>query len=228
MTRAGAVAVMVGIAVTLAGCGGSPASHRHDAGPATTSTTGTRTSAADTAAGALHPDLGPFAGYTWNGDVNSAHADWTVPRLLPSSVRGEAANWIGAEAPGPRRGAPFVQVGVNEGDTDGAGAAFYYAFYSTTKLHFHPVHLFDTAKSPPTGFFDNLRGPDMKEPETLSELVEDFNMNASNHHPDIDIRWNKVTLTLSTHSEGGLTAKDFSMARQCSAIFARHSGRAGR
>jgi len=34
------------------------------------------------------------------------------------------------------------------------------------------------------------------------------------HHPDIDIRWNKVTLTLSTHSEGGLTAKDFKLAKQ--------------
>ncbi len=34
------------------------------------------------------------------------------------------------------------------------------------------------------------------------------------HHPDIDIRWNKVTLALSTHSEGGLTAKDFKLARQ--------------
>ena len=32
------------------------------------------------------------------------------------------------------------------------------------------------------------------------------------HHPDIDIRWNKVTLTLSTHSEGGLTVKDFDLA----------------
>ena len=42
------------------------------------------------------------------------------------------------------------------------------------------------------------------------------------HHPDIDIRWNKVTLTLSTHSEGGLTAKDFSMARQCGEIFSRY------
>jgi 4a-hydroxytetrahydrobiopterin dehydratase len=42
------------------------------------------------------------------------------------------------------------------------------------------------------------------------------------HHPDIDIRWNKVTLTLSTHSEGGLTGKDFSMARACSALYARH------
>jgi 4a-hydroxytetrahydrobiopterin dehydratase len=42
------------------------------------------------------------------------------------------------------------------------------------------------------------------------------------HHPDIDIRWNKVTLTLSTHSEGGLTSKDFVMARECDAIHARH------
>ena len=29
------------------------------------------------------------------------------------------------------------------------------------------------------------------------------------HHPDINIRWNKVTLVLSTHSESGLTEKDF-------------------
>ncbi len=34
------------------------------------------------------------------------------------------------------------------------------------------------------------------------------------HHPDIDIRWNKVALTLTTHSEGGLTEKDFKLARQ--------------
>ena len=34
------------------------------------------------------------------------------------------------------------------------------------------------------------------------------------HHPDIDIRWNKVTLTLTTHSAGGLTEKDFKLARQ--------------
>jgi 4a-hydroxytetrahydrobiopterin dehydratase len=32
------------------------------------------------------------------------------------------------------------------------------------------------------------------------------------HHPDIDIRWNKVRLSLSTHSEGGLTARDFDVA----------------
>ena len=35
------------------------------------------------------------------------------------------------------------------------------------------------------------------------------------HHPDIDIRWNKVTLVLSTHDEGGLTQKDFALATKC-------------
>jgi 4a-hydroxytetrahydrobiopterin dehydratase len=34
------------------------------------------------------------------------------------------------------------------------------------------------------------------------------------HHPDIDIRWNKVTLTLTTHDAGGLTRKDFALARR--------------
>lgn len=32
------------------------------------------------------------------------------------------------------------------------------------------------------------------------------------HHPDIDIRWNRVTLVLTTHDAGGLTAKDFELA----------------
>ena len=34
----------------------------------------------------------------------------------------------------------------------------------------------------------------------------------ADHHPDIDIRWNKVTLTLSTHSAGGITSKDLDLA----------------
>jgi 4a-hydroxytetrahydrobiopterin dehydratase len=34
------------------------------------------------------------------------------------------------------------------------------------------------------------------------------------HHPDIDIRWNKITLVLSTHSAGGLTENDFALATQ--------------
>ncbi|PHX93347.1 MAG: 4a-hydroxytetrahydrobiopterin dehydratase [Pedosphaera sp.] len=32
------------------------------------------------------------------------------------------------------------------------------------------------------------------------------------HHPDIDVRWNKVTLALTTHDAGGLTEKDFVLA----------------
>jgi len=32
------------------------------------------------------------------------------------------------------------------------------------------------------------------------------------HHPDMLIRWNKVTLTLSTHDAGGITEKDFASA----------------
>jgi 4a-hydroxytetrahydrobiopterin dehydratase len=35
---------------------------------------------------------------------------------------------------------------------------------------------------------------------------------AANHHPDIDIRWNKVRLVLSTHSAGGLTVLDIALA----------------
>lgn len=42
----------------------------------------------------------------------------------------------------------------------------------------------------------------------------------ANHHPDLLIRWNRVTLTLSTHSAGGLTAADFALARQISALAA--------
>jgi 4a-hydroxytetrahydrobiopterin dehydratase len=38
------------------------------------------------------------------------------------------------------------------------------------------------------------------------------------HHPDIDIRWNKVALVLSTHSAGGLTPLDFDLAAKISAL----------
>jgi 4a-hydroxytetrahydrobiopterin dehydratase len=36
-----------------------------------------------------------------------------------------------------------------------------------------------------------------------------------NHHPDIDVRFDQVTLTLSTHDQGGITEKDFLLAKQC-------------
>lgn len=41
---------------------------------------------------------------------------------------------------------------------------------------------------------------------------------AADHHPDIDIRWNKVTLRLATHSKGGVTDLDFKLAGEISAL----------
>ena len=47
----------------------------------------------------------------------------------------------------------------------------------------------------------------------VAELAEE-----AGHHPDIDIRYNKVTLVLSTHSAGGLTNKDVVLAQQIEAL----------
>ncbi len=38
---------------------------------------------------------------------------------------------------------------------------------------------------------------------------------ADQHHPDILIRWNLVTLTLTTHDDGGISKKDFDLAAKC-------------
>jgi 4a-hydroxytetrahydrobiopterin dehydratase len=38
------------------------------------------------------------------------------------------------------------------------------------------------------------------------------------HHPDVAISWNTVTVTISTHSEGGLTAADFELAAKIDAL----------
>lgn len=35
---------------------------------------------------------------------------------------------------------------------------------------------------------------------------------AMNHHPDLEISWDKVTVSIATHSEGGITAADFELA----------------
>ncbi|WP_433801874.1 4a-hydroxytetrahydrobiopterin dehydratase [Actinomycetospora sp. CA-084318] len=43
------------------------------------------------------------------------------------------------------------------------------------------------------------------------------------HHPDIDIRYSTLTFRLSTHSEGGLTAKDPDLARRISAAIDQHA-----
>jgi 4a-hydroxytetrahydrobiopterin dehydratase len=47
----------------------------------------------------------------------------------------------------------------------------------------------------------------------VGELAEQ-----AGHHPDIDIRYNRVRLALTTHDAGGLTQKDFDLAAQAQRI----------
>ncbi len=47
----------------------------------------------------------------------------------------------------------------------------------------------------------------------LADLAE-----RENHHPDIDIRYRRVTVRWTTHSEGGITARDRELAEQTSAL----------
>jgi 4a-hydroxytetrahydrobiopterin dehydratase len=49
----------------------------------------------------------------------------------------------------------------------------------------------------------------MKFVNAVAQLAE-----AAWHHPDMDIRWNQVTLALTTHDADGLTRKDFALARK--------------
>jgi 4a-hydroxytetrahydrobiopterin dehydratase len=48
-----------------------------------------------------------------------------------------------------------------------------------------------------------------------------FLAEAANHHPDITINYNRVTLALITHSENALTEKDFNLATQIERLTAR-------
>lgn len=48
-----------------------------------------------------------------------------------------------------------------------------------------------------------------------------FDAEAADHHPDLQVSYRKVTVTWSTHSEGGVTTKDFDGARQSDMIAAR-------
>ena len=51
--------------------------------------------------------------------------------------------------------------------------------------------------------------------DRLAELAE-----GENHHPDIDIRYRKVTVRWTTHSEGGITERDRAMAERTTALAA--------
>lgn len=62
------------------------------------------------------------------------------------------------------------------------------------------------------GFKSFLNGIDFV--NQVARLAED-----NNHHPDIEIHWNKITLKFTTHDESGLTEKDFNLAQHCERIF---------
>ncbi len=47
----------------------------------------------------------------------------------------------------------------------------------------------------------------------VADLAESMN-----HHPDIDIRYTKITATLSTHDSGGITTKDIALAKGIDAL----------
>ena len=49
--------------------------------------------------------------------------------------------------------------------------------------------------------------------DALVEPAEDMG-----HHPDLEISWDTVTVTVTTHSEGGLTANDFELAARLDAL----------
>ncbi len=56
-------------------------------------------------------------------------------------------------------------------------------------------------------------------PQAIAFVTEcSFAAEAADHHPDIDIRWNKVTIYLTTHSVDALTAKDTDLAAAFDAI----------
>ena len=50
-----------------------------------------------------------------------------------------------------------------------------------------------------------------------------FDAEANDHHPDLHIDYKRVTVGWSTHSEGGVTEKDFAGARQSDMIAATHA-----
>ncbi|NLE81218.1 MAG: 4a-hydroxytetrahydrobiopterin dehydratase [Rhodococcus sp.] len=55
-------------------------------------------------------------------------------------------------------------------------------------------------------------------PEAIALVVKVAEMaESAGHHPDIDVRWRKVTYTLSTHSSGGITQRDLDLAAQIDA-----------
>ena len=56
-------------------------------------------------------------------------------------------------------------------------------------------------------------------PDAIAFVVRvGFLAEAADHHPDLDIRWRRVRVALTTHDSGGLTANDVELAQQIEAV----------
>ena len=56
-------------------------------------------------------------------------------------------------------------------------------------------------------------------PAAIAFVVQiGFLAEKADHHPDLDVRWRKVKVALSTHSAGGLTNRDFDLAAEIEAL----------
>jgi 4a-hydroxytetrahydrobiopterin dehydratase len=60
------------------------------------------------------------------------------------------------------------------------------------------------------------RGDFVGATDFVASLVEPAE--AMNHHPDLAVSWDTVTVAISSHSEGGLTAADFELAAKIDAL----------
>jgi len=71
-----------------------------------------------------------------------------------------------------------------------------------------------------------LEGNKIKSTRKFKDFVEAINFvnklvepaESAGHHPDLEISYNKVTITLTTHDTGGLTTQDFQMAAKIAQI----------
>lgn len=56
-------------------------------------------------------------------------------------------------------------------------------------------------------------------PDAIAFVVRlSYAAEAADHHPDLDIRYDRVRVTLTTHSEGGVTERDLDLARAVAAL----------
>jgi 4a-hydroxytetrahydrobiopterin dehydratase len=62
-------------------------------------------------------------------------------------------------------------------------------------------------------------------PDAIAFVVRiGFLAEAADHHPDLDVRWRKVRVALTTHDSGGLTDKDADLARQIAGLAQQFEG----